>query len=139
MKKLLIITILSFVCINLPSTGFTAIYVLRAESINPYEQIWRAVCMVESSNNPNAFCIDINGKPSVGIAQVQESRLNDYNRRSGDSLTMDDMYSPDKAKKVFMYFCKDLNMKRICQKWNGGGPLTEIYYEKLTKILYNHL
>jgi hypothetical protein len=137
MKKLLIITILSFVCINLPSTGYLKLYVLRAQSINPYEQIWGAVCKIESGGDSLAFCIDINGKPSVGIAQVQQIRLDDYNKRSGNNFTLFDMYSPAKAKKVFLYYCNSMDYERICRRWNGSGPMTKLYWKKLTKILYN--
>jgi hypothetical protein len=139
MKKLLIITILSLICITLPSTGFSKLYVLRAESINPYEKLWMGICQIESNNDSLAFRIDTNGKPSVGIAQIQESRLSDYNRLSGSNFILNDMYSPSKARKVFMYFCNSMDYKQICQKWNGSGPMVEVYWEKLTKILYNQL
>ena len=147
MKRILIIIILFFVWINLPSTGYKSLYVFRAQSINPYEKLWKAICQIESSNNPNAFCIDVNGYPSVGIAQIQESRLNDYNNRSGDSLTMDDLFHPDKSRRIFMWYASEIdpnNTEKISRCWNGGcGGMnyesTKEYFKKVKRILYNEL
>ena len=136
MKKLLIVIILFFVWINLPSTGYKTFYIDRVESINPYKKLWSAVCQIESSNNPLAFSIDVNGKPSIGIAQIQESRLKDFNKATGKKYIHSDCFNPDISKEIFMYYASG-DYEHCAKSWNGSGKMTEVYWEKLTKILYN--
>jgi hypothetical protein len=136
MRKLLIITVLSFVCANLPSTGYKSLFVLRAERINPYEKLWTAICKIESNNNPLAYCIDVNGKPSIGVAQIQESKLIDFNKATGKRYNHSDCFNPVISREIFMHFASG-NYKRCAKAWNGKGKLTEVYWEKLIKFLYN--
>ena len=100
------------------------LYIPRPESINPYETIWKVACKIESSNNPLAYHMEENGFPSIGIVQIQESRLIDFNRRFRQSFTLMDMYVPEKAKIVFMAYASDFSpndYESIFRCWNGGG------------------
>ena len=56
------------------------LYIQQEAGIQPFEMIWRAVCWVESENNPLAF----NKKElAYGIAQIRYIRLYDYNKKTG--------------------------------------------------------
>ena len=117
--------------------------IVRPEPINPYEKIWNVICEVESSGNYLAYHMEDNGFPSVGIAQVQYSRIIDFNRRTGNNYTLMDMYLPDKAKVVFMYYASEFNPndnESISRCWNGGPTgmnkkSTEKYYLKVQTLL----
>jgi hypothetical protein len=132
--RIILIAILLFICLKSFAPGAKQFFVESAEKTKPYERIWELICKIESNNDSLAFCIDINNLPSVGIAQIQESRLQDYNNRSGDSLTMDDMFHPAKAKKVFMWYCEG-DYEHIAKSWNGSGKMTEIYWQKILRVL----
>lgn len=98
-------------------------YVLRDEPVNPYEAIWQATCFLESSNDSLAYHMEENGFASVGIAQIQNSRIIDFNARTGHNYTLVDMYQPSKAKVVFMHYASGINpndLERISREWNGG-------------------
>ena len=87
-----------------------------------------------------------NGSPSIGIAQVQNSRIIDFNKRFRQSFTLMDMYVPNKAKIVFMAYCSDFrpdDNESISRCWNGGnsgmGKKSTIkYYLQVKKLLNNY-
>ena len=146
MKQILLCLIILMISRQLFAPVSTNIIVEKLQPIRPFEKIWNAICKVESNNDSLAYCIDSNGLPSVGIAQIQESRLNDYNNQSGDSLTMNDMFHPLKAKKVFIWYADKINPgdeERICREWNGGCngmkyTSTIAYYQKIRNNLCNY-
>ena len=138
MKTIFLVLTLLLICRSLPAPGLKELIILKPESINPYNRIFDAICKIESNNNPLAFCIDINGLSSVGIAQIQNSRIIDFNRHTGNNYSLNDMYSPELSKVVFMHFASRINhndIERVCKKWNGTVAMTEIYWNKIKIIL----
>jgi|ERR1035437_67373 hypothetical protein len=119
MKAILII-ILLFWSFRLLAPGIMEFTIPKIEPLRPYEKLWQSICKIESNNDSLAFCIDINGKPSIGIAQIQESRLNDYNKRTGNNYQLMDCFSPVISKKIFMYYCQG-DYETTARKWNGGN------------------
>ena len=110
--------------------------ILQEEPLNRLEAIWQAVIMVESSGNPDAWVIDINDKPSIGIAQIQQSRVDHFNRLTGKNYSHQDCFDPDISKEIFMFFAQRIgNEERLIKSWNGSGPMTEIYYKKVRRHL----
>lgn len=122
MRKLLcFLMLLATIPAYAPADRFLPL--LRPEPINPYENIYKAVCAVESSNNAMAYHMEENGFASIGIAQIQNSRIIDFNARTGHNYTLVDMYQPSKAKVVFMHYASEINpnnLERISREWNGG-------------------
>jgi hypothetical protein len=130
-----------FTFLQAPPSGAGVIF--EAEGVNPYEAIWNAVCQVESSGNPLAVG-DKNLKlHSYGIAQIRQSRLDDYFRQTGIRYNETDMFCPVKSKQVFMFYCSQIgeNPERIAREWNGGEQgmkrkSTLKYWDKVQKIMY---
>lgn len=116
MKILIILLILSF---RAYSPGNKVVSVYMTEPIQPYEAIWRATCKVESNNNPLAIGDKHLRKKSYGIAQIRQSRLDDYYRQTGIRYTVQDMFDPEKARNVFMFYAC-LDMEATARNWNGG-------------------
>jgi hypothetical protein len=144
---LTLILILSLFSSSLLAPVRPVLYIERSEAINPYEAIWQATCKVESNFNPLAYHFEKNGFASVGIAQVQISRIIDFNARTGLNYTLMDMYIPNKAKVVFMHYAIENNpndIERICRLWNGGNKgmekeSTKKYYLKIQKALNDRI
>jgi len=111
--------------------------------MQPYERIWQAICRVESNNDPLAWHLERNGLPALGIAQIMQSRLDDYNTKTGKHLRLTEMYNPQKAKSVFMLYAIEIgpyDYQRIARCWNGGKngmhiKQTYSYYLKIKKYL----
>lgn len=106
---------------------------LRPEPVNPYETIWKAICMVESSNRPHI----INHKEQAyGIIQVRKARLDDFNKETGQSYCLSDCLRPDVSKIVFMHNAVRFNptdYRLIARDWNRSR--TEKYWNRIKKHL----
>ena len=95
------------------------------------ERLWRATCYVETRNNPKS----INRQEmAFGIVQVRKIRLYDYFNETGKRYKLRDMLDTSKAKEVYMYYAeKNLDPETISRKWNGSGPMTTKYWNKVKK------
>ena len=112
--------IISLFCLSLSAPPSPAITIVSMDAIKPYEALWNAVCLVESSNNPFAIGDKNLKEHSYGIVQIRQSRLDDYYKQTGIRYTVTDMFCPDKSKEVFMFYCTGTNLDRISREWNGG-------------------
>ncbi len=141
MKRMIMIILTLSIFTFLTAPSFEACVILQGEVIKPYERIWEATCKIESSMNPLAYHLENNGSASVGIVQIQQSRLDDFKERTGIIFTLEDMYSPDKAKIVFMSYASEIkDYERIARCWNGGNSgmskkSTLKYWNKIKAVL----
>ena len=139
MKKMSILIIMLGLTLRMYAPADRVFYIPEPTKINPYERIWEAVCRIESMNDPDAYHLEENGFASIGIAQIQQSRVDDYNRRTGNSYLLCDMFNPGIAKRVFMHYCgeyKPDQIEIIARLWNGGpnGMRYKQTYEYYLKI-----
>lgn len=141
---MLILTfIFSFFTVMLTAPPNQVIYIERGEPVNPYEKIWKAICQVESNNNPYAVGDKHLRKHSYGISQIREERLKDYYNKTGIYYTKKDCFDINKSKTVFLFYASDIgpnNMEKIARCWNGGNngmklKQTRKYYLRVKKIL----
>lgn len=131
--RIIFLIILSFISIKVcaPPLIPTAIIIKPEPLKDKYEEIWNAVCFVESTNNPKAVNFEKNGY-SIGIVQIRQIRVSDYNNRTGKSYTLKDCFDPDISKEIFMYYAHKIqDEERIIRRWNGSGPKTIEYYNKV--------
>jgi hypothetical protein len=138
MKMLILTFIFSFICNILTAPPNQVIYIARQELINPYEKIWKAICIYESSNNPLAIGDKHLKNYSYGIAQIREERLKDYYNKTGIYYTEKDMFDINKSKTVFLYYASEIGFydkDRIIRNWNGSGRKTYIYLKKVKQLL----
>lgn len=137
MRKMTIILLLMIALKLTAPPGANIPVLLKYEAINNNEAIWQAVCKIESNGNPYAWCIDINGKPSVGIGQIQLSRVKEFNKEADKNYTHDDMFDPVKSREVFDHYAsKSTYEQEIIRCWNGGPrgmakESTVKYYRKV--------
>lgn len=107
------------------------LFIEHSEGVNPFLHLWEAVCVVETNNNPMA----VNRKEQAyGIAQIRQIRLDDYAQRTGITYTLEDCFDTEVSKRIFMYYCNDIqSMERIARRWNGRGTKTTLYWEKVSR------
>ena len=134
MKQILLCLIVLMISKQLFAPSATYMIIDKIEPLNPFEKLFNAVCKVESNNDSLAFVIDINGLPSVGIVQIQQCRIDDYNKHTGNHYDLIDCFSQRLSKKIFLFYCQG-DYESIAKHWNGKGPLTDIYWMKINKIL----
>ena len=73
---------------------------------------------------------------AVGYFQIRPIRLRDYNKRTGSTYRLEDMYDYHKAEKVFLYYAKMIKeTDLIIRRWNGSGPMTYEYLKKVKKYM----
>lgn len=152
MKKALIVLCL-LVLFPIIVIGPTApsIPIIAGEPINPYKGIKFAVGKVEvgktmyfkvgnvqvSYEYLDTTAIN-HTEQAYGYFQVRQIRLDDYNAENGTDYTLEDMLDYYKAEKVFMYYAVRIGYKnpgKIARDWNGSGPKTWKYWDKVRSHL----
>ena len=119
------------ITLQLSAPEFRCGYIEKPEKVQPYEALWRAVCIVESNNDIRAF----NKKElAYGIAQIRKVRVDHYNRLTGSHYKVIDCYNPEISKKIFMYFVTS-DLEQTAKSWNGKGRQTVSYWNKVKKYL----
>lgn len=128
-KKLILISTLFLIPWVLPAPGRACCYIVQLEPINYYSPLIRAVGMVEAGLDTLAY------NPleeATGFFQIRPIRLEDYNKRTGKSYTLDQMYDYEIAESIFLYYTKDRSYEEVAKSWNGSGNKTLAYW-KLVK------
>ena len=98
-----------------------------------------AIIQVESDGNPRA----VSGN-SVGVMQITPVLVKECNdilkkQKSNKRYTLDDRYSVEKSKEMFLliqkYFNPENNVEKAIRSWNGGMKYsiraTNKYYKKV--------
>jgi hypothetical protein len=136
MKMLTLTLILSLITLPVLAPGFTTLYILRADPINFYDPLIKAVVTVESNGNNSAYNAF---EGAVGAFQIRPCRIEHYNRLTGLNYALSDMYDYEKAKQVFLYFCKGRSYEAIARGWAGGDNGTKKATEKYWKRVKSKL
>jgi hypothetical protein len=75
---------------------------------------------------------------AAGVFQIRPIRLIDYNKRTGNSYSREDLFSYETSEKIFLYFADQIgpyNLELIAKKWNGSGHLTINYWSRIKQYL----
>jgi hypothetical protein len=136
LKKIKIICFLLFLfSLRVSAPSAISLTVLEPAPIEPYMHLVFAVEMVETKGDTLAY------NPleeAVGILQIRPIRLIDYNKRTGSSLTREDLFNYEISEQIFLYFADQIgpyNLELIARKWNGSGHLTSNYWERVRLFL----
>ena len=125
-----ILLILTFAICKAPE--WKSLYIMRAEPIQKYEPLVRAVYWVESKHgkylwNPKEL--------AVGPFQIRPCRVDDYNRRTGSHYKHEDFYDYELSRKMFLYFAQNKSFEQAAKDWNGSGPMTIEYWKQVKAVL----
>ena len=104
-----------------------------------WNPVMDAIIQVESDGNPRA----VSGN-SVGVMQITPVLVKECNdilkkQKSNKRYTLDDRYSVEKSKEMFLliqkYFNPENNVEKAIRSWNGGMKYsvkaTNKYYRKV--------
>jgi hypothetical protein len=115
--------------------GTNSFVISESPGIQPFSDLMYATAMVETMGNTLAYNEFEN---AVGIFQIRQVRIDEYNRRTGGNYSLRDMYDPLLSEKVFLYFASrhgPYNLEKIAKGWNGSGPKTELYWKRIKEYL----
>lgn len=145
MRKTLIIIALFLLTISAALQGIEGtgnmrcIYIERCSPVNRKPNIdllIKAIVEVESNNNPLAYNVREN---AVGAFQIRQCRVDHYNQLRGTHYVLEDFYSYELSKEMFLFFAKQFeDFETIARRWNGSGPATLVYWD-LVKSKLNTL
>jgi hypothetical protein len=116
-----------------PST--TTKVIIESTPIKPFTKLIQAVGMVETGFDTLAYNAV---EEATGYFQIRPIRVMDYNQRTGNKYTLNDMYNYEIAEKFFLYYATIIgpgNFEKIAKSWNGSGPMTIHYWERVKKYL----
>jgi len=144
MKKMLLMLFLLSTCLYSFAPNHNSLYIEISEPItimDIYEPLIKSMYDIEADNNPLAYN-KIEG--AYGGLQIRKCRLDHYNRLTGKNYRLTDMYNFETSKEIFLYFAthsnngKDISPKSFelaAKNWNGSGPMTENYWDKIKSKL----
>lgn len=135
MKKLLFILFL-FLSNKAIAPDIRIATIFKADHINIYDKLIRAIIKVESGGNNFAHNIL---EDAYGAFQIRPIRLLDFNQRTGKKYVLEDCYNFEISKEIFLYYAtKNLSnsFESISRNWNGSGDMTIEYWKKVNASLY---
>jgi hypothetical protein len=132
MKKLIIV-FLFLIPLNLFAPCENVVYIKSSSGINPFIHLSYAVRFIETGTNPDT----INEiEQAYGPRQIRQAKLDDFNNSTGKDYTLRDCLREDVSHEVFMWHCSSYRDLEIAAKrWNGSGPKTIDYWNKVKKHL----
>jgi hypothetical protein len=135
LRKIALVTLLSSLALKAFAPGDRSLVIASPPPDQPFKNLIYAIGMVETkfdtlSYNPL--------EEAAGYFQIRPIRLLDYNRRTGSSYSLNDMFDYRISEKVFLYYASEIgpyNFERIAKRWNGSGQITFDYWEQVKKFL----
>jgi hypothetical protein len=131
MKKLFVIIML-LATMDLYAPGLNDLVIGRPEPVNIFDRLIYAVNQVETSGERLAFNFEERAR---GPLQIRPIRLNDYNRRTGKNYSELDCYSFSISREIFLYYTAGRSFEAVAKSWNGSGPMTIEYWNKVKRHL----
>jgi hypothetical protein len=135
-KKLIFSFLLLFsVVFSAGAPDMESVIIFESPVVKPYDQLMFAIGFVETMNNNLAYNPR---EEATGYFQIRPIRLLEYNRRTGSSYKMKDLFNYEVSEKIFLYFA-DLtgpyDFEQIARKWNGSGHMTTFYWNRIRQYL----
>lgn len=134
-KKIVSSTIFLLFAFKAFAPGSKSLVIIYTPPVEPFKQLIHAIGMVETRYDTLAYNPF---EEAVGYFQIRPIRVEDYNKRTGSSYTMLDMFNYKISEKVFLYYAFEIgpyNFKQIAMNWNGSGPRTIQYWNRVKKYL----
>jgi hypothetical protein len=134
-KKIAPVTFLLLLGLKAFAPDNGCLVIIATPPDEPFKKLVHAIGMVETKLDTlsyNPF------EGAVGYFQIRPIRVLDYNKRTGNKYSMNDMFDYNISEKVFLYYASEIgpyNFERIAKKWNGSGKVTFDYWNQVKKYL----
>jgi hypothetical protein len=134
-KKIVTITFLLALAFKVFAPTSESMILVRPLPVEPYRTLIHAIGLVETQFDTLAY------NPleeAVGYFQIRPIRLADYNNRTGNTYSMNDLFNYKISEKIFLYYAAEIgpyDFERIARAWNGSGESTNLYWEQVKKFL----
>jgi hypothetical protein len=136
LRKIEIIGFFLFIfSLQISAPVWRSMTIYKVQPIEPYKKLVFAIGMVETKCNTMAFNPLEN---AAGCFQIRPIRLIEYNRKTGNKYTRQDLFNYAVSEKIFLYFADKIgpyNPELIARKWNGSGKLTTAYWARIKLLL----
>lgn len=135
MKKLFFIVFLSSITFRVIAPCQEYLVIIEMPPIEPFNKLMYAIGMVEVKGDTNAFNELEN---AAGYFQIRPIRLDDFNFRTGNRYTTNDLFKYEISKEIFIYYASQIgpyDMEKIARRWNGSGAKTVEYWERIKPYL----
>lgn len=136
LRKPLLATLLLFSLVLrafAPNNEF--LVVIDHRPVEPFKQLIHAIGLVETKGDTLAYNPV---EEATGFFQIRPIRLKDYNKRTGNKFSMKDLFNYEISEKIFLYYASQIgpnNFEKIARSWNGSGPRTIHYWNRVNKHL----
>ena len=127
MKTILVIIFLALAQ-ELYAPAVRVCYMASEPAINIYDNLIKAVVMVESNNGTYLYNKE---EGATGYFQIRQCRVDHYNKLTGSNYSLNDCYDYELSRKIFLYFAKGKDFETAARNWNGSGPMTEVYWKRV--------
>ncbi len=137
--KRAVLSLMALFMMSLSAAAGDSIWSMTKKSSFDWNPVMDAIIQVESEGNPRA----VSGN-SVGVMQITPVLVKECNnilqkQKSNKRYTLDDRYSVEKSKEMFLliqkYFNPENNVEKAIRSWNGGMKYsiraTNKYYKKV--------
>lgn len=108
---------------------------MAPEPIDPFGVLVNAIVQVESLGDPLAYNPE---EEAVGAFQIRPIRVLDYNQRTGKNIKIENCYSYEVSKEIFLYYARLTGYpqyEKIARNWNGSGEATTDYWKRVKYYL----
>jgi hypothetical protein len=135
LRKFMFIVSFMLIGLKVVAPGTNSFIISESPGIQPFSDLMYATAMVETMGNTLAYNEFEN---AVGIYQIRQVRIDEYNKRTGSSYALSEMFDPELSARVYLYYASlygPYNLEKIAKKWNGSGPMTELYWKRIKEYL----
>jgi hypothetical protein len=135
LRKLFFITVLLSLTLSAMAPSWTSLVIFHSSPIEPYKRLIHAIGIVETR------CDTLSYNPveqATGYFQIRPVRLEDYNKRTRSHYKMKDLYTYRISEEIFLYYARlvgPYDPEKIARHWNGSGPKTYHYWNRVKKFL----
>jgi len=132
MKQMLFTVILLLLSMRIYAPGCAIVYIEQGRVLtDPFLVLWDHVKYVETRDRNLINHIE----KAYGKGQITSVKLRDYNKAHGVKHTLEDCLDESFSIKVFLWHCSHYNtFEYAAKRWNGSGPLTVIYWNKVQTL-----
>jgi hypothetical protein len=134
--KIVFVTLLLFLfTLQIFAPTSKSIVIVRSNPVEPYKNLIHAIGMVETKYDTLAYNPI---EKASGYFQIRPIRLKDYNKRTGSNYKMKDLFNYEISEKIFIYYAEQIgpyDFERIAKNWNGSGPRTIHYWNKIKRYI----